>query len=154
MRTDRPETAGGGTRSASGRGISAPRVAKPPVKNTSATPKKLYHGSNHPFKPGDTVKPKGRSGGASSTPDYAMAKNYAKTKSAFNTPTAKAKGSAPKVFEVKPIGKTTTGRYKGKEILSEKGYKVVGEAKPTTKMKAQTALKPTTPKVPKKKTGK
>ena len=130
MRTDRPETAGGGIRGGSGR-------------VTSRT--KLYHGTSAPLKKGDIVKPRltNKAVNASATPDKAMAKNYAKTR--LVTQSQKDAGYKPKVLQVKPIGQAKPGRIKG-EVLSEKGFKVVKVKRANASLK--------TPKVPVKKKSK
>lgn len=87
---------------------------------------KLYHGTQYPFKPGDTVNARRSWYGVSSTPDIKMAQGYASGRFA----TAEQRKSIdykPRVYEVRPNGAirqpyidrgSTTPKFNGMEYTS------------------------------------
>ena len=104
----------------------------------------LYHGTVHPFEPGDVITPKEKGGHAYATPDidYALRRakesvNFSwedakKVNPTWNTPGGKQYDeykaeTPPKVFEVRPIGTPeATGDFEDEgNVKSKLGFTVV-----------------------------
>jgi hypothetical protein len=86
----------------------------------------LYHGSPHPFKPGDIIRPRNPKLGASATPDKDMARGYAQSRF-LPLPHLVAKGYKPRVFQVEPVSTATHGKFGGKEVNDKQGFRVIKE---------------------------
>jgi hypothetical protein len=88
----------------------------------------LYHGSPHPFQPGDIVRPRNPKLGASATPDFEMAKGYSQSRY-LPLPHLVEKGYTPRVFQVEPMSTATYGKFGGKEVNDKQGFKIIKEVK-------------------------
>jgi hypothetical protein len=108
----------------------------------------LFHGTVHPFAPGDVVAPRERGGDAYATPDIDYAHRRAKEAVNFswedakkanptwNTPGGKQYDeykaeTSPKVFEVRPIGTPeATGDFEDEgNVKSKHGFTVVRQVR-------------------------
>jgi hypothetical protein len=126
-----------------GRGGAKPSMrvpAKPKAKPKGQT---LYHGSAHPFKSGEVVKPfRTKNGGASATSSYKFAKSYATGRGGLIPKGLQGLGKSPRVFEVKPVSKSVQSKkFGGREYNDAKGYRIVKEAKPPAKPAMKTSPK-------------
>lgn len=86
----------------------------------------LYHGSPHPFQPGDIVRPRNRKLGASATPDLEMAKGYGRSRY-LPIKHLVEQGYKPRVFQVEPVSTATHGKFDGKEVNDKQGFRVIKE---------------------------
>lgn len=121
----------------------AKMTVPPKPKKVTQKGTTLYHGSAYPFKAGEVVRPmRKKNGGASATSSYKFAKTYATGRGALIPKGLQGQGKSPRVFEVKPVSKSTQStKFEGREYNDPKGYRIVKEAKPPAKPTMKTSPK-------------